>query len=140
MVSDIRQTCPVNDFAEKLSTALSSPVYRYVVTSRPSSPIRVYNYPAIYSSHLWDALAFFDQLHLYIDSPQPEDLQFRDTIQRLVMEFVKSPDNQIIPEEWLKYPNTIALVNSNVSFVDSYHKTKCKFWSAHGLTDYVWVS
>ncbi|XP_035214010.1 neurotactin-like, partial [Stegodyphus dumicola] len=38
MVSDIRQTCPVNDFAEKLSTALSSPVYRYVVTSRPSSP------------------------------------------------------------------------------------------------------
>ncbi|GBL90899.1 Cholinesterase [Araneus ventricosus] len=38
MVSDIRQTCPVNDFTDMLSSVTNSPVFRYVVTSRPSTP------------------------------------------------------------------------------------------------------
>ncbi|KAG8189355.1 hypothetical protein JTE90_021858 [Oedothorax gibbosus] len=140
MVTDIRQTCPLNDFTEMLSTVTKSPVFRYVVSSRPSAPIRVYSYPGVYSSHLWDVVAFFDTMHLYIDTPKPEDFRFRDTIQKTVVEFIRSSGTGISPEEWLKYPNSIALMGQNITLVDSYHKTKCKFWSAHGLTDYAWVS
>ncbi|GFY58995.1 cholinesterase, partial [Trichonephila inaurata madagascariensis] len=38
MVTDIRQTCPVNDFTDMLSSVTNSPVFRYVITSRPSAP------------------------------------------------------------------------------------------------------
>ncbi|GIY49156.1 hypothetical protein CEXT_277831 [Caerostris extrusa] len=38
MVTDIRQTCPINDFTDMLSSVTNSPVFRYVVTSRPSAP------------------------------------------------------------------------------------------------------
>lgn len=94
----------------------------------------------MFSSHLWDAIAFFDQIHQYIEVPSPEDLEFRNTIQRIVLEFVKSFGSRVTPDDWLKYPNSIALISANLTLVDSYHKTKCKFWAAHGLTDYAWVS
>ncbi|GIY49154.1 uncharacterized protein CEXT_277821 [Caerostris extrusa] len=106
----------------------------------PTGTVHVYSYPGIYSSHLWDAVAFFNQIHHYIDSPTDEDHQFQDIIQKMVLEFVKSYGSHVTPEEWLKYPNSVALINTNITLVDSYHKTKCKFWSANGLTDYAWVS
>lgn len=140
MVTDIRQTCPINEFTEMMSAIFTSPVFRYVVTSRPSSPVSVYNYPGMYSSHLWDVIAFFDQLHHYIELPTADDLEFRNTIQRTVLEFVKSFGSRMTPDSWGKYPNSIALINENITLKDSYHKKRCKFWSAHGLTDYAWVS
>ncbi|GFY22805.1 cholinesterase [Trichonephila clavipes] len=42
MVTDIRQTCPVNDFTDMLSSVTNSPVFRYVITSRPSAPVIVF--------------------------------------------------------------------------------------------------
>ncbi|XP_054721977.1 cholinesterase 1-like [Uloborus diversus] len=119
---------------------------KYVTTSLDSFDpqanglVRVSNYPGIYSSHLWEAVAFFNQLHRYIEFPSDEDFAFRDTVQRTVLEFVKTAGNQVKPEEWLTYPSSVALLNSNITLVTSYHKTKCKFWSSHGLTDYAWVS
>lgn len=42
MVSDIRQTCPVNILAHRLAYQRRSPVYRYTLTERPSSPVNKY--------------------------------------------------------------------------------------------------
>jgi hypothetical protein len=49
----------------------------------------VYGFEAKLSFHLWDTLAFFDSLDYFIkDSPSLSDLQFRDNVQFLIMEFV----------------------------------------------------
>lgn len=40
MVSDIRQTCPLNTLGHRLAKS-RTPVYRYTLTERPSSPVSI---------------------------------------------------------------------------------------------------
>lgn len=42
MVTDLRQVCPVNHLAANLSSLLRSPIYRYVVTERPSHSVSLH--------------------------------------------------------------------------------------------------
>lgn len=40
MVTDIRQSCPIDLLAESMAKNFKSPIYRYFVTSTPSKPVR----------------------------------------------------------------------------------------------------
>jgi len=48
MATDVRATCPNNKVAENAAEGFASPVYRYVVTNRPSSPVRLFGFPAMH--------------------------------------------------------------------------------------------
>lgn len=39
MVSDVRQTCPVNRMARNISSSSKAPLYRYIVTAQPSQSV-----------------------------------------------------------------------------------------------------
>ncbi|XP_076311899.1 pyrethroid hydrolase Ces2a-like [Tachypleus tridentatus] len=140
MVSDLRQTCPVNQLVFAYTRNLNSSVYRYIVTSQPSKFVKAYDYKALYSFHLWDVIAFFDQLEYYIKNPSKEDHAFRYLVGDIVMNFVKSDNLTAEYPEWFNFPKSFALLAENISVVDSYHSTECKFWKMQGLTRYAWVS
>ncbi|XP_064480403.1 para-nitrobenzyl esterase-like [Ornithodoros turicata] len=144
MVSDLRVGCPVNSIASELSNIFQSPVYRYVVDSKPSKPIDYMGHAAAYSFHPWDAIAFFDQLDHFIPGPSYEDFAFRDNVQDLGLTFVRSGGHPSIPD-WMRYPQSIAILASSANSTlimpgSTYQKTECKFWTSEGLTDYSWVS
>lgn len=139
MVTDLRQTCPVKDLASMLAKSFNSPIHRYVVTSIPSKPVRVYDYNSRYSFHMWEAIAFLDQMEHFIKEPTAEDLAFRDSIQNAVTSFVRS-GGITATSGWCSYPDCIALISNNITYVESYQRRQCKFWSSQGLTDYAWVS
>lgn len=60
MVSDIRQTCPVNEFTGMISSISSSPVFRYIITSRPSSAVSLIHF--LYKS--LTNIAFFSHFEM----------------------------------------------------------------------------
>lgn len=39
MVSDVRQTCPLNKISEQISNSNHNPLYRYIITNRPSKMV-----------------------------------------------------------------------------------------------------
>ncbi|XP_023228559.1 uncharacterized protein LOC111628933 [Centruroides sculpturatus] len=139
MVTDLRQTCPVKDLASMLAKSFQSPIHRYIVTSIPSKPVRVYDYNSRYSFHMWEAIAFLDQLEHFLKEPTAEDYAFRDSIQNAVTSFVRS-GGVTATSGWCSYPDCIALISNNITYVESYQRRQCKFWSSQGLTDYAWVS
>ncbi|XP_076334503.1 para-nitrobenzyl esterase-like isoform X1 [Tachypleus tridentatus] len=124
MVSDLRQTCPVNELASTYTDNMKSSVYRYIVTTQPSVSVKAYDYKALYSFHLWDLIAFFNQLEIYIDNPSVEDYAFSNLLHNIVMAFVKSGEPTTEYPDWLKFPKALALLAENVSVIDSYHVTQ----------------
>lgn len=72
------------------TTIIDSLLFLYFLFSNYKTiQVRVYGYEAKYSFHLWDTIAFFDSLDLFIkDKPSLSDLRFRDHIQDIVMKFV----------------------------------------------------
>ncbi|KAJ8308823.1 hypothetical protein KUTeg_013697 [Tegillarca granosa] len=73
MASDLRVSCANDILADIASSHYKSPVFRYVVTSRPSHPIHVVEipFPASYSCHMWDIFGFFGTIKDYY-TPEPE--------------------------------------------------------------------
>ncbi|CAL1278444.1 unnamed protein product [Larinioides sclopetarius] len=139
MVSDIRQSCPVNTLANQLSKVSRSPIYRYILTERPSNSVRLFNYSAKYSFHMWDLIAFFGNMDKFLLSPDQEDEAFAEVVQNMVSNFVKSGGDSIGDSDWLRFPKKIANLARNITF-GSINKTECKFWSESKLDVYAWVS
>jgi len=52
MVTDLRATCPNNKVAKTASEGFKSPVYRYVVTNRPSNSLNLFGFPSTFASHM----------------------------------------------------------------------------------------
>lgn len=99
--------------------------------------VRLYDYESRYSFHLWDAIAFFDQLEVFSHRSTVEERFFRDTVRGIVFKFVKGHLNEM----WKPFPGEIALLDKNISFVpSSYEEKRCNFWKLQGLLDYAWVS
>lgn len=141
MVSDLRQTCPIDRMSQSLANSSISHVYRYVVQATPSLPMKVTRYPSSYAFHLWDAIAFFDHMEHYLDSPTPSDFTFRDELHRLVRAFVRSAGHRDPVPGWKPFPANVALIKKdNVTIVQSYHKDKCSFWRKNGFEEFAWVS
>lgn len=99
----------------------------------------MYNYTAKYSFHLWDVIAFFNGLDTFLANPEPDDYAFSDTVQSVVMSFIKSGGESVGDSEWLRYPKRAANLARNITF-GSINKTECKFWSESKLDVYAWVS
>lgn len=78
-----------------LLAALSSPVYRYVVTYTPSGPVNVSSslvpYPSRFAFHCLDVVAFFGGLEDLLGKPQSDkDRSFQDLLRRHFISFIKT--------------------------------------------------
>uniref|UniRef100_A0A1A7YMI6 Carboxylic ester hydrolase n=1 Tax=Iconisemion striatum TaxID=60296 RepID=A0A1A7YMI6_9TELE len=140
MVSDIRVTCPNNDLARRAAEALSSPVYRYVVTHTPSSPVKTSNsllwFPSRFSFHCLDILAFFGDLELFLESLSDEDRSFQKLITQHLVNFAKTGK---MGADWPKYPSATALLSSNLVLQNS-SSPRCDLWKENGLFAYAWMN
>ncbi|KAG8199609.1 hypothetical protein JTE90_009445 [Oedothorax gibbosus] len=138
MVSDIRQSCPVNTLSKQLSKVSRSPVFRYTLTERPSNPVKLFNYTAKYSFHLWDLIAFFGNIGKFLPNSEPEDTEFADVVQNMVSNFVKSGGESVGNSDWMRFPKKMANLARNITF-GNFNKTECKFWSESKLDVYAWL-
>lgn len=82
-------------FSSVLPAALSSPVYRYVVTHTPSGPVNTTNgllsFPSRFSFHCLDALAFFGELDRFLPKPlSPQDRSFQQLFTHHLVHFTKT--------------------------------------------------
>ncbi|XP_072235902.1 para-nitrobenzyl esterase [Leuresthes tenuis] len=142
MVSDIRVTCPNNDLAERAAAALSSPVYRYVVTHTPSGQVNkssdLLPFPSRFSFHLLDAVAFFGGLELYLGKPLSEqDRSFQELITNHLVYFAKTGKMEA---KWPEYPSATALLSDSLTVVQSYSSSHCELWKKNGLYAYAWTN
>lgn len=141
MVTDLRATCPNNKVAKTASEGFKSPVYRYVVTDRPSKPLNLFGFPSTFASHMWDLVAFFGFPSELGYQPSEEDKVFMKDLRREFGEFVNSKGT-VKTEAWKAYPSKTALFTDNGVQVppDEYHKEQCNFWRENGFFSYAWIN
>ncbi|XP_061169446.1 para-nitrobenzyl esterase-like [Saccostrea echinata] len=140
LVSDIRVTCPNDILTMKAAKSFKSPVYRYVVTSAPSAPIHLFGlpFPARYSMHAWDMLAFFGTIGDYI-AVQQSDKMFSDLVRREMLSFVHT--GKPFTETWGTFGDSVAILNTTLSVAKYYHETECQYWmNAAKLWPYAWIN
>ncbi|XP_076011629.1 para-nitrobenzyl esterase [Genypterus blacodes] len=141
MTSDIRATCPNNDLAWRAAAALKSPVYRYVVTHTLSSPVNSTNlipFPARFSFHFLDALAFFGGLESRLSKPlSDQDRAVQDLITRHIVNFARDGKME---DQWPEYPSATALLSHSLSVVQNYSAARCQLWQENGLYAYAWMN
>ena len=111
MVSDLRVTCPTNVLALNASKGFKSPVFRYVITNSPSSPINLFGYPATLAFHMWDLIAFFGFPSELNYTPSEKDKRFMNDLRRELGEFIYK--GNVEDESWKAYPDSTALFADN---------------------------
>lgn len=139
MASDVRMTCGNDVMTQKAASALTKGVYRYVVTSFPSSPAPVMGFPAIYAFHTWDIYAFFDNFQYVLSGEtRDSDRDFGEIMRRNMMNFVRNG----VPSDssWKSYPENTALISDKFQVVKTYHKDQCEFWINNNFFKYSWVN
>ena len=146
MVSDLRQVCPVHLMVANLSSMLVSQVYRYLITSKPSQSITLFDNKSNNSFHFWDLIAFFGTIDKLIKNPSDSDQQFAEQIRDIVFNFVREgrPDSLIpLSIKWdQSFPHQMAIIGTNGTTVQNNYviSDRCEFWDTQGLTRYAWVS
>ena len=140
MVSDLRVTCPTNVLALNASKGFKSPVFRYVITNSPSTPINLSGYPATLACHMWDEVAFFGFPSELKYTPSEKDKSFMNDLRRELGEFIYK--GTVEDESWKEYPKSTALFTDNGVRVpkEGYHKRECDFWSDKGFFSYGWIN
>ena len=140
MVSDLRETCPNNVLALNASKGFRSPVYRYVVTNRPSASINLFGFPSSFAFHMWDEIAFFGFPVELNYKPSKKDREFMLDLRRELGEFIHKAT--VKEESWREYPESTALFTDNGVSVpkDEYHKKECDFWLGQGFFAYGWIN
>ena len=149
MVSDVRVTCGNEIMTRKLAAAVSSPVYRYVVTSWPSSPVDPFDMGsrAKFALHGWDVFALLDAFRLTMSSgPNDNDQRFRDVLLDNAASFVQT--GRVADSRWTPVAHTgndsipvvTALISSSITVNQSYHKPQCDFWNDNDFFDYTWIN
>lgn len=78
-------------------------------------------------------------IETFLPSPDSEDYAFSETVQSVVMSFVRSGGENTGDSDWLRYPKRSANLARNIT-LGSINKTECKFWSESKLDVYAWVS
>ncbi|XP_015240074.1 PREDICTED: para-nitrobenzyl esterase-like isoform X1 [Cyprinodon variegatus] len=142
MVSDIRVTCPNNDLAWRAAAALSSPVYRYVVTHTPSGPANTSSdllpFSSRFSFHSLDALAFFGGLDSILPKPLSEkDRSFQTLLTNHLVTFAKTGKMEAA---WPEYPAAMALLSDRMELTQNYSSARCELWRKNGLYTYAWIN
>ncbi|XP_028296660.1 uncharacterized protein LOC114458478 isoform X2 [Gouania willdenowi] len=142
MVSDIRVSCPLMEVAQQAAEALSSPVYRYVVTHTPSAAVKrlsdLLPFQSRFSFHGLDAVTFFRGLNYFLDTPlSKEDRGFQDLLTRNLVSFAKTGHME---KAWPEFPSATALLSAyNLSTVSNYSPQRCDLWRKNGLFHYAWI-
>ncbi|XP_077978737.1 neurotactin-like [Glandiceps talaboti] len=138
MVSDLRVGCPNDVLSATAAAALQSSVYRYITTSRPSQPVSAFKpFKSTYAFHGWDCFAFFDTLGQFLSTPSKEDVKFSKKMQELFLGFARDGK---MPAEWQPFPESTALIATNLTTVKRYHAAECDFWTKHGFFSYAWIN
>ncbi|XP_062248042.1 para-nitrobenzyl esterase isoform X2 [Platichthys flesus] len=140
MASDIRVTCPNNELAGLAAAALTSPVYRYVVTHTPSGPISATSdllpFSSRFAFHRLDALAFFSGLESVLGTPLSDgDKRFQEVITRHLVTFAKTGKME---KAWPEFPAATALLSGRLSVTPNHSAARCDLWRENGLFDYAW--
>ena len=141
MATDIRITCGLNRLAGTIAAALISPVYRYVVTGRPSSPVMYYGskYDATLAFSGFDLLALLDTLDKVMSGTRPnsKDVAFGNLLRNNFVNFVETGRPAYLA--WQKFPNNTALYSDKQNIENGvYHTKECTFFEQNGLVDYSW--
>lgn len=139
MSSDVRVLCGTGVLSEKAAVNFKSPVYRYVVTARPSTTINSTNFPffARYSFHGLDSLAYFGT-YKDVFPPKQQDNIFASNMQREALYFVKN--GRPISPEWTIFPNKTAIIDTQLTFNTNFAEDKCNFWLKNNFYSYSWVN
>lgn len=142
MVSDIRVTCPNNQLAERAAAALSSPVYRYVVTLTPSVALNsssdLLSFPSRFSFHCLDAVSFFGSLGFFLNQePSPQDRRFQEILTRNLLSFFRTGRMEA---DWPEFPAATALLSDQLKLASSYPAERCELWKRSGLLSYAWIN
>ncbi|XP_033741434.1 para-nitrobenzyl esterase-like isoform X2 [Pecten maximus] len=140
MVSDVRVGCGNDIVALWAAVNTDSPVYRYVVTSVPSVPVRAFGIGSetALSFHGWDGYAFFGTLPEIMVHPSHNDIMFEANIRREIMSFVET--GSPYSKDWLPFPESVVLLSDNTKVTSGYHSYQCDFWMQNGFFDYSWVN
>ena len=141
MASDIRMTCGLNRLANAMSSTMSSPIYRYIVTGRPSSPVMYYGskYDATLAFSGFDLLALLDTLDkaMSAGSPSSRDLDFGNILRSNFVNFVKYGRPML--STWQRFPQNTTLLSDQQNVMRGiYHAKECAFFQENGLVDYSW--
>ncbi len=141
MASDVRVNCGNDEVTGWAAKALNSGVYRYVITSWPSSTAHPFGgpFPANHSFHGWDMYAFFDTQDMCLSkSPEASDLKFATNVQTEIINFVKTgkPQNK----NWKTYPQATALINTTLTFVPRHNQQQCEWWIKNDFFEYGWMN
>ena len=135
LVSDIRVNCGNNLLALIAAKTMTSPVYRYVDTNRPSKPWGGSG-GSIYPFHTHDLYALFKTSDQYISPLSESDKLFENNVRNEIISFVRH--GQPLTSSWKRYPETTALVSENVTIIKEYHGEECEFLFANGFFPYSW--
>ncbi|XP_053283990.1 para-nitrobenzyl esterase [Pleuronectes platessa] len=140
MASDIRVTCPNNELAGLAAAALTSPVYRYVVTHTPSGPISATSdllpFSSRFAFHRLDALAFFRGLESVLGTPPSDgDKRFQEVITRHLVTFAKTGKME---KAWPEFPAATALLSGRLSVTRNHSAARCDLWRENDLFAYAW--
>ena len=138
MVSDVRVTCQNDVIAQSGSKVLKSPIYRYVTTATPSSPVnKDVPFDTRLSFHFFDFMGFLGTFPSFMERPPTEkDMQYIKTMRNLISSFMKTGKPHVTA--WKQYPKTVGLIDSKVQVATGYHTKECKFWMDKGFFGYGW--
>ncbi|MEE6523327.1 hypothetical protein FKM82_022178 [Ascaphus truei] len=140
MVSDLRATCPNNVLATQAAAALSSPVYRYVVTYTPSRPTllnNLFSFESWFAFHMLDVLGLYGTLEYALGQTTAEDHAFQRLVRKYILYFAREG---VMPAEWPEYPNSTALLSSSLTTVRDYRSAQCSLWQTNDMFQYAWVN
>ena len=57
-----------------------------------SLQVKLFGHKSRYGFHLWDLIAFFDQVHMFVEHPTRSDLLFVKQMQNMVVNFLKKDE------------------------------------------------
>ena len=134
VATDVRVTCGNNRLAALAADAMTSPVYRYVVTSCPARGARALNvdFSAKYAFHGWDIYAFFDTYESITPGSHASDAdkRFSAAMQDNVLFFIKNGKPR--DRHWLPYPESVALIGQRVHVNSTYNSHQCSdLWRSY---------
>ena len=139
MVADIRVGCGVNALSRAAANALNSSLYRYVVTSQPSS-YAVSKDGESMATYGWDSYSFFGWEGRVLEQhARKSDFSFVRIIQVYGHNFIRLGDPKY--HRWTDFPPTTGQIGETVTLINGeYHKAQCDFWEKAGLLDYGWMN
>lgn len=139
IISDMRATCPVHMLAEVLSGHFRSPIFRGIITARPSLPSSLFGeFTCTNACHAWDLYSFFGDFKAIAFHPEKFDLDFQLLMRQQIMTFAR--DGRPEAPVWLPFRTCSVLLSDHVFALDHYNKDRCDYWLEQSFFSYAWIN